>query len=218
MSLSLVAACVGRHPLCSQLNAPGSRARQALPDHLPARFVPPWVGDWRLVSSQAHCPPPPLPLPLPPPAAFYLWGALMIDNTGLEGFKKKITKDFVPTYAAELCIWPPFQLFNFTRIPVEHHLLAVNLMTVLDVSFLSWARSQVRGGGGERGFPFLSWATARNYPVSFRRFFLSPLPTSTPPFCNCILHMPLPPQSVCPCSALPSPACVPCRRTGWPPS
>jgi len=68
----------------------------------------------------------------------------MIDNSGFDGFKKKIAKDFLPTYAAEMCIWPPFQAFNFTRIPVEHHLLAVNLMTVLDVSFLSWARCQVR--------------------------------------------------------------------------
>ncbi|GAX80564.1 hypothetical protein CEUSTIGMA_g8001.t1 [Chlamydomonas eustigma] len=74
--------------------------------------------------------------------AFYLWGALMIDNTGFEGFKKKMKKDFISTYTAELCIWPPFQAFNFTRIPVEHHLLAVNCMTLLDVSFLSWARCQ----------------------------------------------------------------------------
>ena len=168
-----------RSALSSTLLGPGP-GRPCLTTCPPALSHPGWVGDWRLVSSQAHCPPPPLHLPLPPPADFYLWGALMIDNTGLEGFKKKITKDFVPTYAAELCIWPPFQLFNFTRIPVEHHLLAVNLMTVLDVSFLSWARSQVRGGGGERGFPFLSWATARNYPFSFRRLFFSPRRTCDP--------------------------------------
>lgn len=34
------------------------------------------------------------------------------------------------------------QAFNFTRIPVEHQLLAVNCMTLLDASFLSWARNQ----------------------------------------------------------------------------
>ncbi len=36
------------------------------------------------------------------------------------------------------------QAFNFTRIPVEHQLLAVNGMTLIDACFLSWARSQVR--------------------------------------------------------------------------
>eukprot|EP00195_Chlamydomonas_chlamydogama_P009999 CAMPEP_0202906670 /NCGR_PEP_ID=MMETSP1392-20130828/39933_1 /ASSEMBLY_ACC=CAM_ASM_000868 /TAXON_ID=225041 /ORGANISM="Chlamydomonas chlamydogama, Strain SAG 11-48b" /LENGTH=189 /DNA_ID=CAMNT_0049595297 /DNA_START=112 /DNA_END=681 /DNA_ORIENTATION=- len=74
--------------------------------------------------------------------AFYAWGAMTIDGSGWQGFKEKLTKDFIPTYAAELCIWPAFQTFNFIKIPVEHQLLAVNLMTLVDASFLSWARNQ----------------------------------------------------------------------------
>ncbi|GLC42064.1 hypothetical protein PLESTB_001064100 [Pleodorina starrii] len=74
--------------------------------------------------------------------AFYAWGCALIDGSGLEGFKKKITQDFIPTYTAELAVWPLFQAFNFTRIPVEHQLLAVNGATLIDACFLSWARSQ----------------------------------------------------------------------------
>ncbi|KXZ54269.1 hypothetical protein GPECTOR_5g358 [Gonium pectorale] len=74
--------------------------------------------------------------------AFYAWGCALIDRSGLEGFKAKITQDFLPTFTAELAVWPLFQMFNFSRIPVEHQLLAVNGMTLIDACFLSWARSQ----------------------------------------------------------------------------
>ncbi|KAG2488896.1 hypothetical protein HYH03_012526 [Edaphochlamys debaryana] len=73
---------------------------------------------------------------------FYAWGCAAIDGSGVEGFKKKITQDFIPTYTAELAIWPLFQALNFSRVPVEHQLLAVNAMTLLDAAFLSWARNQ----------------------------------------------------------------------------
>uniref|UniRef100_A0A7S0RWM4 Peroxisomal membrane protein MPV17 n=1 Tax=Chlamydomonas leiostraca TaxID=1034604 RepID=A0A7S0RWM4_9CHLO len=74
--------------------------------------------------------------------AFYAYGSYFIDQTGWQGFHSKITKDFFPTFLAELAIWPAFQTFNFTKIPVNHQLLAVNCMTLVDASFLSWARSQ----------------------------------------------------------------------------
>ncbi|PNH07347.1 Protein sym1 [Tetrabaena socialis] len=74
--------------------------------------------------------------------AFYAWGCALIDGSGLEGFKAKITQDFLPTFVAELALWPLFQAFNFTRVPLQHQLLAVNGMTLVDACFLSWARSQ----------------------------------------------------------------------------
>lgn len=37
---------------------------------------------------------------------------------------------------------PHPQAVNFTKIPVEHQLLAVNCATLLDAMFLSWARAQ----------------------------------------------------------------------------
>jgi len=42
--------------------------------------------------------------------AFYAWGSVAIDKSGWEGFMDKLHKDFVPTYLAELVIWPAFQV------------------------------------------------------------------------------------------------------------
>lgn len=44
--------------------------------------------------------------------------------------------------ALPACPAPPHQTFNFIKVPLAHQLLAVNLMTLVDASFLSWARSQ----------------------------------------------------------------------------
>ena len=74
--------------------------------------------------------------------AFYAWGAVVMDGTGWKGFKDKTMSDFLPTFAAEMGFWPLFQCFNFTRIPLEHQLLAVNLAMIFDASFLSWTRAQ----------------------------------------------------------------------------
>lgn len=74
--------------------------------------------------------------------AFYAWGAIAMDGTGWKGFTDKAVNDFLPTFAAELSFWPTVQLFNFTRIPLEHQLLVVNLGMIIDASFLSWARTQ----------------------------------------------------------------------------
>ena len=84
-------------------------------------------------------------LPCVADAAFYAWGAFFIDRSGADGFKEKVAKDFVPTYIAEMCFWPALQTVNFTRVPVAHQLLAVNCLTLVDASFLSWARCQVGG-------------------------------------------------------------------------
>ena len=69
-------------------------------------------------------------------------GAIVMDGSGWKGFAEKVEKDFCTTFAAEMTFWPLFQSFNFTRIPLEHQLLAVNVATIFDASFLSWARTQ----------------------------------------------------------------------------
>ncbi|GFR47713.1 hypothetical protein Agub_g9467 [Astrephomene gubernaculifera] len=93
--------------------------------------------------------------------AFYAWGSAFIDRTGFEGFRTKIVKDFLPTFTAELAVWPLFQAFNFTRIPVEHQLLAVNAMTLVDACFLSWARAQEDWVSEAMG-AFASWNGSRS--------------------------------------------------------
>jgi hypothetical protein len=45
-------------------------------------------------------------------------------------------EEFLPTFAAEAAAWPPIMAVVFGKLPVSHHLLAVNLVTVLDVAFL----------------------------------------------------------------------------------
>lgn len=49
--------------------------------------------------------------------------------------------DFLPSLAAEVCVWPFFQALSFWKIPVKHQLLAVNMFAVFDAAFLSWARN-----------------------------------------------------------------------------
>lgn len=54
--------------------------------------------------------------------------------------KQKLRHDFLPTLGAECCIWPMYQTLNFARVPVQHQLLVCNLGSLLDSTFLCWAR------------------------------------------------------------------------------
>eukprot|EP00201_Polytomella_parva_P009833 CAMPEP_0175063100 /NCGR_PEP_ID=MMETSP0052_2-20121109/14551_1 /TAXON_ID=51329 ORGANISM="Polytomella parva, Strain SAG 63-3" /NCGR_SAMPLE_ID=MMETSP0052_2 /ASSEMBLY_ACC=CAM_ASM_000194 /LENGTH=490 /DNA_ID=CAMNT_0016329225 /DNA_START=601 /DNA_END=2073 /DNA_ORIENTATION=- len=73
---------------------------------------------------------------------FFLWGAIFIDETGFLGFANSVRTGLLKSLLAELVIWPAFQMFNFGLIPLHHQLLAVNCMTLVDSTFLSWARVQ----------------------------------------------------------------------------
>lgn len=64
------------------------------------------------------------------------------DGGNLADIKAKFEKDYVSTLLTELIVWPGFQAANFWKVPVKHQLLAANGATVLDSTFLSWARSQ----------------------------------------------------------------------------
>lgn len=74
--------------------------------------------------------------------AFFLFGSFAIDRSGYEGYRKKMEVSFWPTLAAEISFWPFAQLANFTAVPVRHQLLVVNMVTIVDAAFMSWARSQ----------------------------------------------------------------------------
>lgn len=64
------------------------------------------------------------------------------DGGGLAEIQAKLRKDYLSTLLAELLVWPGFQALNFLKVPVKHQLLAANGATILDSTFLSWARSQ----------------------------------------------------------------------------
>lgn len=57
-------------------------------------------------------------------------------------FKRKMRVDFVPTLAAEVSLWPIVQSVNFSLVPLQHQLLVINLFTIIDAAFMSWARNQ----------------------------------------------------------------------------
>jgi len=74
-------------------------------------------------------------------ALFFSFSALLAGE-GVEGATRKVKKDFLPTATFELAVWPAIQALNFSRVPVQHQLLAVNMLAIFDSSFLCWATHQ----------------------------------------------------------------------------
>jgi len=75
-------------------------------------------------------------------------GAYFTCMTLMEGgssrdVQDKMEKDFLPTFAVELTMWPLVQAINFALVPVRYQLLAVNCATVVDAGLLSWIQHQV---------------------------------------------------------------------------
>ncbi|PRW44616.1 PXMP2 4 family 2-like [Chlorella sorokiniana] len=66
----------------------------------------------------------------------------------------KLRTDFWPTFSAELFVWPVVQVANFKLVPVHYQLLVVNMVTILDSCFMSWARAN--DGWFQRLFPELA--------------------------------------------------------------
>lgn len=73
-------------------------------------------------------------------ATFFLYGELAIDGGSMQSAQEKLSHEFMPTFCLEAALWPPIMYAVFKRLPVAHHLLAVNLVTVLDVTLLAWCR------------------------------------------------------------------------------
>jgi hypothetical protein len=49
---------------------------------------------------------------------------------------------FWPTLLAESVAWPAVQGVNFWKVPVQHQLLVVNVVSLADCTFLSWVKHQ----------------------------------------------------------------------------
>lgn len=75
----------------------------------------------------------------------------VLEGGSLDTLKKKIKTDLLPTFAAECMFWPPVQWFNFKLIPVQHQLLAVNIASLVDTTFLSWVKHSVGEGSWLEG-------------------------------------------------------------------
>jgi len=74
-------------------------------------------------------------------AAFFMYSDLTSGGT-LASAIKCAQKETLPVLLAEIVFWPPYQAFNFSKVPVRHHLNVVNFGCLLDSTFLCWARQQ----------------------------------------------------------------------------
>ena len=54
----------------------------------------------------------------------------------------RFREKFWPTLLAESVAWPAVQAINFWRVPVQHQLLVVNVVSLADCTFLSWVKHQ----------------------------------------------------------------------------
>ena len=74
-------------------------------------------------------------------ASFFSYMTIVQGGTW-EDVKVKLRRDFWSAYLAELAVWPAFQTLNFSRVPVRHQLLMVNLGCLGDATFLCWVKNQ----------------------------------------------------------------------------
>ncbi|KIZ00261.1 Protein SYM1 [Monoraphidium neglectum] len=86
--------------------------------------------------------------------AGYFTHMALCEGGGPEEVMRKLRRDFWPTFSAELTVWPVVQAANFKLVPVQFQLLVVNLFTILDSCFMSFARAN--DGWFERLFPDLA--------------------------------------------------------------
>ena len=73
--------------------------------------------------------------------AGYFTHMVLSEGGTLGDVRRKLARDFWPTFSAELTVWPVVQTANFKLVPLQYQLLVVNLCTILGV----WV------GGGEVG-------------------------------------------------------------------
>eukprot|EP01116_Phalansterium_solitarium_P004838 TRINITY_DN15_c8_g1_i1.p1 TRINITY_DN15_c8_g1~~TRINITY_DN15_c8_g1_i1.p1 ORF type:complete len:246 (-),score=9.56 TRINITY_DN15_c8_g1_i1:396-1133(-) len=69
-------------------------------------------------------------------AAFYLSMSTMEGKSPSESWSH-LRQQFLPTYGADLCVWPIVQAVNFRYVPPRHRVLAVGVVSVFWNAFLS---------------------------------------------------------------------------------
>lgn len=73
--------------------------------------------------------------------AFFTWTGLA-SGRPWERVKQDVIRDFIPAFMTEGAVWPLVQVLNFRFVPVQHQLLFVNGVCVLDSAWLSWLKYQ----------------------------------------------------------------------------
>lgn len=72
---------------------------------------------------------------------FYFGCLTLMEGKTLEDAKNKINDRWWETLRANWAVWPAFQCFNFTFVPLQHRLLAVNAIAIFWNTFLSYKNS-----------------------------------------------------------------------------
>jgi hypothetical protein len=74
------------------------------------------------------------------PGFFGLLGIAAGETSAVIG--ERFRDKFWPTLMAESVAWPAVQGLNFWKVPVQHQLLVVNVVSLADCTFLSWVKHQ----------------------------------------------------------------------------
>ena len=78
------------------------------------------------------------------------WLGLMglLSGESRERISRQLEDKFMPTLIAESLVWPAIQWVNFSRVPLQHQLMVVNVASLADCTFLSWVKHQQSLGYG----------------------------------------------------------------------
>lgn len=61
----------------------------------------------------------------------------ILENKDINGIQSKLQNNWLDTLKVNWMIWPVFQIFNLTLIPVQHQLLSVNILSIFWNTYLS---------------------------------------------------------------------------------
>lgn len=66
----------------------------------------------------------------------------ILENKSIDGIGEKLEKNWLPTLQVNWMVWPIFQIFNLSLVPVQHQLLCVNVVSIFWNTYLSMRNSQ----------------------------------------------------------------------------
>lgn len=75
-------------------------------------------------------------------AMFFPFATIVRENGTMAEAKERLKTNFIPTLTVEIGAWTPIQTFTFYKVPVQHQLLFVNTLCLVDAAFISWAGTQ----------------------------------------------------------------------------
>ncbi|CCC72046.1 hypothetical protein NCAS_0J00670 [Naumovozyma castellii] len=74
---------------------------------------------------------------------FYFSCMTIMEGGTMKDVETKIKTQWWRTLVTNWCVWPLFQMVNFTWVPLQHRLLAVNVVAIFWNTYLSYMNSRV---------------------------------------------------------------------------